>query len=281
MNSHLSQPASAELPELLQFLDQVTREAAALIEKIRLAGYDTEFKSPGDPVTSADQAANDLICERLRARFPDIPIVAEESPESSFEGFRKSDKIFFVDPLDGTREFVAGSDEFVVMIGLIEGDRATAGVVCQPSTQTTWLGHLDHGAFRKDAQGHCHRIHVSQCTELLNCTAVISHSHCNDEAKAAAAALGIKAVFPMGSAGLKGAVVASGKFDAYLAPVTAGKRWDAAAVDALIHAAGGSVRNTLGEFFDYRSISLDNSAGFYGANSTLMTALLEGTAQLG
>ena len=106
---------------LVETLDGVAREAALLIREVYRTAFRVDFKGPRDPVTEADRGANALICERLSALFPDVPIVAEESDPQSFAGFRSAERIFFVDPLDGTREFVAKNGQFVVMIGYVDG----------------------------------------------------------------------------------------------------------------------------------------------------------------
>ncbi|HEY0463182.1 MAG TPA: inositol monophosphatase family protein, partial [Polyangiaceae bacterium] len=134
-------------------LDAIAREAAVLILQVYATKFSVDFKAPRDPVTEADRQANELICERLSHLFPNVPIVAEESEPETFAGYRKADRIFFVDPLDGTREFVARNGEFVVMIGYVEGDRATASVIHAPVSGTSWLGELGHGAHQIEADG--------------------------------------------------------------------------------------------------------------------------------
>ena len=88
---------------LTETLDSVAREAASLIRQVYRTAFSVDFKAPRDPVTEADRGANALICERLAAHFPNVPIVAEESDPQSFAGYRSAERIFFVDPLDGTR----------------------------------------------------------------------------------------------------------------------------------------------------------------------------------
>ena len=103
------------------------REAArVLIRKVYRTPFGVNYKGPQDPVTEADRRANALICEELEREFPGVPIVAEESdPVGVFAALPgRQIAIFFVDPVDGTREFVDRNGEFAVMIGLVEGARA-------------------------------------------------------------------------------------------------------------------------------------------------------------
>ena len=125
---------------LVDDLLEIAREAAAIINQVYAAPFEVEYKTPRDPVTLADRRANDHICTRLEAAFPGVPIVAEESDPASFADFRAATRVFFVDPLDGTREFVKRNGEFVVMIGLLDGDRPEAGVIHAPATGESWLG---------------------------------------------------------------------------------------------------------------------------------------------
>ena len=138
---------------LLETLDGIAREAAVLIRGVYRTEFGVDFKAPRDPVTEADRQANALICERLSKLFPGVPIVAEESEPDTFAGFRSAERIFFVDPLDGTREFVAKNGEFVVMIGLVEGARATASVIHAPESGVSWLGQVGVGAYQVNDDG--------------------------------------------------------------------------------------------------------------------------------
>jgi len=90
---------NAELAVLLR----IAADAAKVIMSVYARPFDVEFKGPQDPVTEADKLANALICEQLEREFPGVPIVAEESDPAEFAEFRKFDRVFFVDPVDGTR----------------------------------------------------------------------------------------------------------------------------------------------------------------------------------
>src|SRR5258706_462347 len=105
----------------------IAREASAIVARVYATDFEVDFKGPADPVTQADREANALICARLAEVFGPLPVVAEESDESEFAGWVGAPRVFFVDPLDGTLEFVAKNGDFVVMIGLAEEGRAGAG----------------------------------------------------------------------------------------------------------------------------------------------------------
>lgn len=259
----------------LEVLIEIAAEAAALVAEVYAKPFEVEYKGPRDPVTVADRRANELIVERLARAFPGVPIVAEESAPESFADFRDAPSVFFVDPVDGTNEFIEHNPEFVVMIGLLEGNVPTHGVIHAPVPGTAWAGVVGAGAERIEANGERAPISVTNVAALGEATVVSSRSHRSARLELALAALGVKAITSMGSAGLKGAAVARGDVDAHVAPHYAGKRWDAAAVDALTVAAGGTVTDAWGDPIDYRAATLTNDRGIVASNGHIHAALLE------
>jgi 3'(2'), 5'-bisphosphate nucleotidase len=254
---------------LLDTLLDIAEEASVIIRGVYETKFVVEFKGPQDPVTEADKRANELIVSRLSDAFPGVPIVAEESDPASFAGYRSAERVFFVDPLDGTAEFVNRNGEFVVMIGLVEEERAVAGIVTAPALGSAWAGALGEGAFSVNAEGVRSKITVSDTARLADARVVSSRSHRGPLLERALALIGAKQVLAVGSAGLKGAHVASGIAEAYLAPGRSGKRWDAAAVDGLLTAAGGRFTDGFGLPFDYRAPSLSNDRGIVATNLVL------------
>jgi 3'(2'), 5'-bisphosphate nucleotidase len=259
----------------LELILQIATEAAVPINEVYAAPFSVDYKGPRDPVTLADRRANELICSRLSQAFPGTPIVAEESDPESFAGYQRAQRVFFVDPLDGTREFVDRNGEFVVMIGLLEDNAATLGVILAPATHRAWAGRVGQGAFRVEADGTRHTLAVSPTVDLASVKVVASRSHRDAETDRALSFLGVGGgVLALGSAGLKAAAIASGDAEAYIAPFYAGQRWDACAADALIRAAGGKFTDGLGVPLDYRAASLANDRGVLATNGLVHDALL-------
>jgi len=256
---------SAVLEEMLS----AAVEASRLIMEVYAGDFAVDYKSPSDPVTQADRLANEAICRHLARAFPGIPVVAEESDPSSFESYQSSDRILFVDPLDGTREFIAKNGEFVVMIGLVDGDRATHGVVLAPNRDTAWVGEVGAGASRIDRGGVRHAISPTRARSMVGARVVTSRAHRTPVLERLLHAAQVKAIVPLGSAGLKSMSVAQGDADAYAALGSAGKRWDVCAPEALVHAAGGCFSDARGKPFDYRDTDLTNLQGIAVANTAL------------
>lgn len=262
-------------PEEVATLVGIAAEAAELVARIYETPFEVDYKGPSDPVTTADRAANALICERLHCAFPDVPVVAEESPPEAFSEYRKSERVFFVDPVDGTREFVQKNGEFVVMIGVVEGNEATAAVIHAPTTGTAWVGLMGYGAFQLGPNGERTPLRVSDASELSEARIVSSRSHRTPELERALSLLSVREVLQQGSAGLKGARVAMGEADAYVSPCYAGQLWDVCPSDALVRAAGGRVSDAFGKPIDYRSRLLAQHRGVVVSNGKLHDSILE------
>lgn len=262
----------------LELMRRIAANAAEVVMDVYSRPFDVDYKAPRDPVTLADRLANELICEQLARAFPGVPIVAEESAPATFADFRGSDRVFFVDPVDGTREFVERNGEFAVMIGLVEGARAIAAVIDAPARGDVFAGWVGEGAVRI-RDGRAEPLQVSSITELSRGRLVGSRSHRSPQLERALAQLSPLEVRVMGSAGLKGTLVAAAEVEAYVAPGYAGQRWDACAADALVTAAGGKLTDTYGDAIDYRAASLSNDRGLLASNGYVHEAIVESFAQ--
>ena len=252
----------------------IAREAADLVMRVYAAPFEVDYKAKDDPVTRADREANDLACERLARSFPGVPIVAEESDPSRYADFAGADSVWFVDPLDGTREFVAKNGEFAVMIGLAEGGRATAGAIVAPAWGRAFVGVVGQAAWEVAGDGSRTPIHVSSTESLRTASFVVSRSRNPEGVKALVAAMGARESVPRGSSGLKGLLVATGAHDVYLQPGNAGMRWDACATEALVRAAGGECTQEDGSRIGYGGPDLVNARGLLATNGRLHEAVL-------
>lgn len=266
--------------ETLAVLLQIAREAAELVMKIYETPFAVEYKGPSDPVTLADRLANNLICKRLATAFPGVPIVAEESPRAEWGDYQCADRIFFVDPVDGTREFVAKNGQFAVMIGLVEGQRPIAGVLHAPSSNHIWAGEVGRGAFFIDEHGTKQALAPLSNKALRDATIVGSK---NDAARLSD--VDVEHLAPhqhitMGSAALKAACVADGRADVYFAKKKAGCLWDTCAPEAILGALGGVFTDTRGRLLDYRDAEVAQNRGAVAAAPGLHAEILARVAAL-
>ncbi len=211
-------------------LAALARQAGKAIERIRSgADWQAVAKADGSPLTAADLAADAVIREGLALAFPAIPVVSEE------DGDRPADpgRVFFlVDPLDGTREFVAGRPDYTVNIALVEDGVAVAGVVLTPADGRLWCGALGRGATRNGQPIRARAVRVPP-------VALVSRSHREAATDAWVAARGVVETVVVGSS-VKFCTLAEGGGDVYprFGPTMA---WDTAAGQAVLEAAGGVV----------------------------------------
>ena len=221
------------------------------------AGFEIETKHDESPVTVCDRAAEHIILEFIRQAAPGVPVIAEEEVAAGRIP-EHGDTYFLVDPLDGTKEFVRGGDDYTVNIGLIESGQPRLGVVYQPACDRLWAGLVGEGAFL-EAEGERRNIHCRPLGEQR--AAVASKSHFTQStADYLAEAIGLCEHVSVGSS-LKFCIVAEGKADIYprLSPTS---EWDTAAGHAVLEAAGGSVTALDGKPFRYGKPRFRNADGF-------------------
>ncbi len=228
------------LPQVCTLAEQA---GARILDIYRSMAYDTERKADGSPVTTADKAADAVIIAGLRALTPDIPIVTEETlAQIPFEARRDWRTYWLVDPLDGTREFIARTDEFSVNIGLVVDGAPVMGVVYGPCLDTLYFGGSGLGAWRRQG-GQTTLIRARQVLAAPARVAMSRRHGKRADAFAEALAMPVTAVH-MGSA-LKTCLVASGEADYYprFGPTS---YWDTAAGHAVLRAAGGEIVDMAG-----------------------------------
>ena len=227
----------------LDFLMNVAREAGAAILEVYGTDFDVESKSDASPLTEADLRAHRIITGRLAERYPEIPLLSEESSEQAAYDVRKGWKRYFlIDPLDGTKEFIKRNGQFTVNIALIEGGRPVAGVVYAPVLDWMYCGSELGGAFKSEKGGDLERLAPDGPAVEGKLTIVGSRSHPTPELEAFVEEQrsgGEVDFIAMGSS-LKLCIIAEGKADVYprFGPTM---EWDTAAADAVVRAAGRRV----------------------------------------
>jgi 3'(2'), 5'-bisphosphate nucleotidase len=219
----------------------LARVAGRAILDVKLSARDTAVEKSQEqgPVTAADLAADVVLREGLARLYPDDTVITEET--WSFDApVTARGRVWFVDPLDGTREFVAHRDEYAVMIGLVDDGRPRLGVVHQPETGVTWFGDVTQGrAFRVEADDTVHARNIrGRALERHRLRVAVSRSHKSEIALAVSQALDADTV-ECGSVGLKVALLVDSVVDAYLSGSSRIKMWDTAGPAALLLAAGG------------------------------------------
>lgn len=246
----------------------LARDAGAEVVRIRNGGALAVELKPGDePVTVADRTANAMIVDGLREAFPEDWIISEESPVMTGTDARR----WYVDPIDGTKDFIRGSDGFSVMIGLLEGTRPVLGVVHQPTVGRTFFA-TPAGAF-VEINGGRTPLAVSTTHDATAARLVASASQRSDDIDRVKSTLGISDEQNIGSVGVKLALIAMGVRDLYVNPFPKTKAWDTCAPEAILVAAGGRLSDLFGTPIDYFG-RLDHPRGLIASNGHIHDAVV-------
>ncbi len=231
----------------LDALTDIVSRAAAATLITPFSSVARRIKTDLTPVTAADELSETIILEGLAQVLPGVPVIAEESVARRQEPTRIEPSFVVVDPLDGTREFLAGRDEFTVNVGIVTNGVPIAGIIAAPARGLLWRGivggaaerlHLRLGAGQARAYGRS-PIHTRPAPGRL--TVATSRSHLDEATEDFLARLPLAKRYLCGSS-VKFCYIAQGEADVYprLSPT---REWDVAAGHAILVAAGGAVIN--------------------------------------
>ena len=255
----------------LEVATTLAKQAGAIIRKYCRNAVEVDYKDAAgsDPVTQADRDANELIVGGLQKAFPNDSILAEESSDSLER--QDNNRLWCVDPLDGTREFIEQNGQFVVMIGLAIDGRSRLGVVYQPTEDILWWG--AEGRAGLSVAGEDPRpLRVNSVKQSEGATMVVSRSHRSGDLEEIAARLSIETLLPLGSVGLKVAQISSGSADVYVSTTDKTKEWDSCAPEAIITAAGGRMTDLLGAPLRYNKTIPNTPRGMLATSGPLHEA---------
>lgn len=261
----------------LEVARRLAREAGALILEVAERGFESvEKPEEGGPVTEADLRANAWIEKGLREAFPDDGVVTEESTPQD-EG--SSERCWYVDPLDGTKEFVRGNGQYAVHIGLAVGGRAKLGVIYRPVGDRLYAGIVGGPCFREEG-GVTTPLRVAKADPSA-ITLAVSRSHPVRRLDRLQGELEVREVIRSGSVGLKCAMIAEGQADLYVHSSARSYRWDACAPEALARAAGGVLVDLTGTPYSYGEGELQNLRGLLVCSEELLPHVLPAARRLG
>jgi 3'(2'), 5'-bisphosphate nucleotidase len=247
----------------IEVASHLARAAGAIIMEVYATDFAISFKGYNDPVTEADKRANELIVEGLRKEFPHDGIVAEETLDRS--GAFHRGRIWFIDPLDGTRDFIAKNGEFCVMIGLAEEGSARIGIVYGPVDQLLFGGISDERAW-SEKDGARNILSVSSLSDPQDLRLVVSRSHRHPIIDSLRADLGLLHEMACGSVGLKIGLIARQMADIYVETSSLSSAWDACGPEAILRGAGGRFTDMLGNPLIYGGDNLRNQRGLVATN---------------
>ncbi|MFN3672967.1 MAG: 3'(2'),5'-bisphosphate nucleotidase CysQ [Bosea sp. (in: a-proteobacteria)] len=277
-------PILADCDALARRLAEAARLAGARLMAMR-AARDVKLKPDGTPVCSADLAADHVAKEALTRLLPAFPVISEESAESvPREAVLPEAAFILLDPLDGTREFLAGGDSYCVAIAIVSNGRPVAGAIAAPQMRRLWFA--GRNAFAQDLAedggtlGDPVAIRVRQ-TPPAGPDTLVSRFHGDRLSDGVAAAMGSRRTVPASSA-VKFGLIAGGEADLH---VRAGQtmEWDIAAGDAILAAAGGVVLTLAGERPRYGCVwrGFRNPPFVAAGSEALARAAVKAAAELG
>lgn len=268
---------ATEFDREIEVASRLAREAGDLILQVYQTDFVVQFKDKEGPVTEADRQASELIVAHLRREFPDDLVVSEEEPIGL--DLRIPSRVWYVDPLDGTHEFIARNGEFAVMIGLAIDGRACAGVVYQPTTKQLCAGIAGQQAWLEEDRERM-AIWVSDKTDPARLRLVASRSHRHRLLDEMRARLGITQELQLGSVGLKVRLLATRQADVYIDPSSFTHSWDSCAPEAILHGAGGRLTDVAGAPLQYSPRDLRNRRGLVATNGLCHEYVITGIAPI-
>ena len=231
-----------------------------------------------EEVTAADREANELIVSRLLREFPEDGILAEESSDSE----RRLDKerVWLIDPMDGTKNFIARDGDFAVQIGLAVDGASVAGVVYQPVRDVLYRATHQQGSWIETADRPAARMLVSNRTEPGEMVLASSRSHRSSRMERVVGAFGFKDEMRRGSVGVKIGLIAEQLADLYLHLSPSTKQWDTCAPEIILVEAGGRLTDLFGKPIRYNGVRIDNRNGIVATNAAAHEMVIENLAPL-
>ena len=238
-------------------------EAGKAVMKLYDYPISSTLKNDNEPVTEADIKSNEII-QKIISVF-DYPILSEESRDAASRFDSK--KIWIIDPLDGTTDYIKKTGEFTIMISLVEGNRPILGVIYWPIKDTLYLAQKDQGAFQS-SNGNWSKLSVSNVSELTKCRVVGSRYHISVQEQNLLKHLNVSQFTSKGSS-LKVVDVSSGNADLYFTMTNKIKQWDTCASYCLITEAGGKMTDMFGNDLEYKAEKLNHENGLLVSNGLI------------
>jgi len=213
-----------------------------ILEIYNTDDFDVQIKGDDSPLTKADLAAHNIIVNFLEEKYPDIPCLSEESTGIEFDDRKNWEQCFVIDPLDGTKEFIARNGEFTVNIALQKNGRSLLGVIYVPVADVVYYAAEGIGAFKQEQDKQPQEIKVRSLQQKdgkNHFTVVASRRHGLDKVETLCQNFSSYDLTSRGSS-LKMCMVAEGAADLY-PRLALTSEWDTAAAQAIVEQAGGKI----------------------------------------
>jgi 3'(2'), 5'-bisphosphate nucleotidase len=224
-------------------------------------------------VTAADREANDLIVERLGVEFPDDGILAEESKDT--ERRLEKERVWLIDPMDGTKNFVQRDGDFAVQIGLSVSGESVVGAVYQPVRDVLYWAAKGVGSWIEETDQAARRMITSSQTDAHQMVLASSRNHPSPRMSRVVDLFGFKNEVRRGSVGVKIGLITEQEADLYLHLSPSTKQWDTCAPEVILNEAGGRLTDLFGQPLRYNDVRIDNRNGIVATNGPAHASVIE------
>jgi 3'(2'), 5'-bisphosphate nucleotidase len=277
-------PINQELPfaRELEVVTELARDAGAILLRHYHSPFLVEQKVNAnkelEEVTAADREANELIVQRLAAEFPDDGILAEESADT--ERRLDKDRVWMIDPMDGTKNFIQRDGDFAVQIGLAVNGESVAGVVYQPVRDVLYRAARGAGSWIEAPDQSAARMSVSGVVAPHEMVLASSRSHRSPRMELVVSRFGFKDEVRRGSVGVKIGLITERLADLYMHLSPSTKQWDTCAPEIILIEAGGRLTDLFGQPLTYNGVRVDNRNGIVATNGAAHEMVIENLAPL-
>ncbi len=261
-------PISQSIPEIQLAINAALKAGEAVMEVYK-RNFSASLKSDNEPITEADIKSNTIIQKIISES--NYPILSEETTDNIER--LKHKKIWIVDPLDGTTDFVNRTGEFTIMIALVENNKPILGIIYWPTEEKLFLAQKGQGAFQQN-QGNWTKISVSDISKLEKCRAVGSRHHISEKEHNLLELLKISKFTSKGSS-LKVTDISSGTAELYFTTTNKMKQWDTCASYCLITEAGGKMTDMFGNDLKYNTERLNHENGLLVSNGLIHNYIIK------
>jgi len=232
--------------------------------------YTIHYKTKNNPVTKADLLSQEIIIKNLEKY--NFAFLSEELKDDKNRLQKKH--AWIIDPLDGTKDFIEKTDEFSIMIGLVENKKPILGVVYNPAKNTLYYAAKNIGSYQK-IKNKIKKIKVSRKNRMSDISMLTSRYHLSNLEKNLNKTLNFKNSQKCGSAGWKIGLISSGHADVVVNPSDKTWEWDLCAADIIITEAGGKLTDLNGQKIFYNRRNSKNNQGYIASNSLIHNKIIK------
>lgn len=259
----MNQLTKQQIHNLHSKLEEIGEEILSIYN----TNFSHELKEDNSPLTKADMLSHDMLIKYLKEEYPKVAIISEE--DEATQEIDDKTHIWVIDPLDGTKDFVQKTNEFSIMLALLNTRREPiAGFIYAPALKTLWYAQIDEGAY-KIHNSITTQIFTSQIQNVAQAKLVRSRNHFSTKDEEISSKLHITKFIQSGSAGIKFCKIAQGEAEMCYYSTDKMGIWDIAPAHIILEEAGGKIKDMQGNKLKYDLINRKMKYGAIGINNKL------------